>query len=51
MKNKEETPIFDMATLLKLIDIGLNFNRPYQIPPTTIINVYSDKKVEVSNDK
>ena len=51
MTNKEEASIFDMATLLKLIDIGLNFNRPYQIPPTTIINIYSDKKVEVSNDK
>lgn len=52
MENKEETKIKDFDTLgfgLLLSVILGSLTPHYPSAPTTIINIYSDKKAEVAN--
>lgn len=49
MMNKKDD--YNLYTIIFPIIMSVlsGFNRP--INPTTIINIYSDKKVEIKNDK
>lgn len=59
MENKDETKIEDEAKLKNLDTLGFgillsvilgSLTHSYPPVPPTIINIYSDKKMEVAND-